>query len=45
MKTYKLTIVISDEYADEDTSSLTSAVSNLEYDGYTIHSIDLEELK
>ena len=44
MKTYKLAIVLSDDYSDEDTSSLTSAVSNLEYDGYTIHNVSIEEI-
>jgi hypothetical protein len=32
----ELTILISDGLADEDTNPLESAVSNLEYDGYTI---------
>ena len=31
-----ITIVVSDLGADEETDPLTTAVSNLEYDGYTI---------
>lgn len=42
MSIHKLTILINDEYADEDTDPIASAVSNLEYDGYTIENWDIE---
>ena len=32
----KLLITVDDSLSDEDTDALTSAVSNLKYDGYTI---------
>lgn len=40
---YALTIIVSDETADEDSNVISSAISNLEYDGFTIHDYTLTE--
>lgn len=42
MSIHKLTIFVNDEYADEGTDPIASAVSNLEYDGYTINHWDIQ---
>ena len=42
-KQYVLTIHIADKYADDDTEALSSAVSNLEYDGFKIINYKIEE--
>ena len=36
MTEYKITLVIDDSNADEETDPLTTAVSNLEHEGYDV---------
>jgi hypothetical protein len=41
---WKLTIVVDDDNADSGVEPLTTAVSNLEYDGYDIVATGKEQL-
>lgn len=45
MTKYKLTIVLDDSGADDNTDPISSAVSNLEYDNYGIISATIEKSK
>ena len=44
MSKWKLTIVVDDEYADQESNPIATAVSNLEYDNYKIVSWEEEKV-
>ncbi len=44
MSKWKLTIVVDDEYADQESNPIATAVSNLEYDSYKIVSWEEEKV-
>jgi hypothetical protein len=44
MSKWKLTIVVDDEYADQESNPIATAVSNLEYDNYKIISWEEEKV-
>ncbi len=44
MAKWKLTIVVDDINADQESNPIATAVSNLEYDGYKITSWEEEEI-